>query len=119
MNDEEKALIQAFVLSNKQERYLVPKQRKKFVDGLYHFDEFDRSWEVAIPPSQQTAEEIVRLLKSRGAPETCYAISTNRKIDQKRIVLYDALQRIVGGSDGTLLSCIPGKLAYFEGESPK
>ena len=122
MHDEEAALIKAFVSPNKQERYLEfvanAKRRKKFVQALYHFNDFDRSYEVAIPRNQRTPEEIARLLKSRGAPETCYAISTNKEIDQKRIALSEVLQSIVDGSDGTLLSCIPGRLAYFEGESP-
>ena len=122
MHDEEAALIKAFVSQNKQERYLDfvanAKRRKKFVQALYHFNDFDRSYEVAIPRNQRTPEEIARLLKSRGAPETCYAISTNKAIDQKRIALSEVLQSIVDGSDGTLLSCIPGRLAYFEGESP-
>ena len=122
MHDEEAALIKAFVSPNKQERYLDfvanAKRRKKFVQALYHFNDFDRSYEVAIPRNQRTPEEIARLLKSRGAPEICYAISTNKEIDQKRIALSEVLQSIVDGSDGTLLSCIPGRLAYFEGESP-
>ena len=32
--------------------------------------------------------------------------------------LHDALNDVVGSSDGTFVSCIPGKLAYFEGEEP-
>jgi hypothetical protein len=55
MNGEEEALIRAFVVASKQERYLGfivnPKRRKKFVAALYHFDDFDRSWRVAIHPS--------------------------------------------------------------------
>jgi hypothetical protein len=30
--------------------------------------------------------------------------------------LHQALQETIGQGYGTLISCIPGKLAYFEGE---
>jgi hypothetical protein len=30
-----------------------------------------------------------------------------------------ALKQIVGYEFGTIVNCVPGKLAYFEGEGPK
>ena len=76
---EEQALIRAFVSPNKQERYLGfianPKRRDKFLQALHSFNDFDRSCEVAIPPTHRTSEGIAELLKARGAHETCYVVS--------------------------------------------
>ena len=49
-----------------------------------------------------------------GAPETCHVIGGEH--DGKDLELLTALKQIVCYGTGTVLSCIPGKLAYFEGE---
>jgi hypothetical protein len=70
-----------------------------------------------VPADFQTADKIEALLKEKGAPDTCYVISTNPQIDQKQLPLAEVLQGIVGNADeGSVLSCIPGKLAFYEGE---
>ena len=51
-----------------------------------------------------------------GAPEICYAISTDAHLDGKTVTLRDAITRIIGAGHGTVLSCVPGHLGYFEGE---
>lgn len=33
--------------------------------------------------------------------------------------LSDALIQVIGRGQGTFISCIPGELAYFEGEEPR
>jgi hypothetical protein len=35
------------------------------------------------------------------------------------MALAEALEAVVGGGFGTLISCIPGRLGYFEGELPR
>ena len=54
------------------------------------------------------------ILRAMGAPGTCHVIGGEH--DGKDMELLIALQQIVGYGTGTVLSCIPGKLAYFEGE---
>jgi hypothetical protein len=49
-----------------------------------------------------------------GAPETCHVIGGPG--DGEDTELLTALKQIVGYGIGTVLSCVPGKLAYFEGE---
>ncbi len=122
MSAEEQALIRAFVLSSKQERYLGfianPKLRAKFTRSLYHFADLDEAWAVEIPRGEQTTAAIENQLVRRGAPKTCYVVSTNDRIDQKILPLSEALGIVVGSEDGTLLSCVRGRLGYYEGESP-
>jgi hypothetical protein len=57
-------------------------------------------------------------LRSRGAGATCYVISEAAGLDAKRLPLREALDRVIGYGMGTLLSCVPGKLAFYEGEGP-
>ena len=61
---------------------------------------------------------ILGLLRSHGAPTECYLISESSDLDGRALPLEEALGEIIGRGMGTLVSCIPGRLAYFEGESP-
>ena len=56
------------------------------------------------------------ILRGLGAPDTCYLISEDTKFDGKEMELLAALKQIVGYGMGTVISCIPGRLGYFEGE---
>ena len=49
-----------------------------------------------------------------GAPETYHVVGGER--DGEDMDLLTALEQVVGYGAGTVLWCIPGKLAYFEGE---
>jgi hypothetical protein len=123
MRDIEEAIVRALVVAAKQERYIgfvsSAKRRQKFLNELYHFRDFNPAFIVKIPPRDQKAVSIGTLLRRRRAPEVCYVVSTIADIDATTMSLSGALVRIVGGvSDGTILSCISGRLAYFEGESP-
>jgi hypothetical protein len=124
VNREEEELIRAFVVREKQERLLGfaanPRRRAKFTRTLYHFGDFDRAYVVAIPPAAHGHDAIEKLLTQHGAAKTCYVISTNKQIDQQTISLGDVLETIVGrNKDGTILSCVTGRLGYYEGEGPR
>lgn len=85
----EEAVIRAFVVHNKRER---GEARSRVSTNVY------------------------QLLRSKGAGETCWAISEDSAIDGRELELRIALEKIMGSGMGTILSCIPGKLALFEGE---
>lgn len=119
MNHEE-ALINSFIVSARRNRYLEfvrnPKNRGKFIARLPHFNDLDWRFVFSIPGIQQTPVAIEDLLRSRGAGSKCWVISTDREIDGRESDLSTALERTVGEQAGTFLSCVPGKLAYFEDE---
>lgn len=119
--DHEQA-FHSFVVSEKQDRYAQslrsPKDRKKLVDRLNHNHDFDPRFLLSIPSDRQTESTILELLRTRGAPETCHVISANPQLDGKQMPLVDALAKTVAMGHGTVVSCIPGKLAYYEGEDP-
>lgn len=114
------AVIRAFIVKTKKERYLgfvsSAKNRGKFTKALAHFHDFDPKVLKLIPPNSQNASRILGLLKEKGAPRECFLISESQRLDNKSMELEKALEEIVGFGLATIVSCIPGKLAYYEGE---
>jgi hypothetical protein len=124
MNPEiEEAVLRAFIVPGKRERYVsrlaLPQARQKFMNShLFHMRDLDPRFAVRIDPVDQRAEKIFSLLRERGARGTCYVISGSSDRDGTEADLREALDEMVGRFDGTFLSCVHGKLAYFEGEEP-
>jgi len=46
-------------------------------------------------------------------------VSEDSRIDSKQMPLLTALEQVVGYGMGTLISCIRGRLAYFENEDQR
>jgi len=120
--NEEATLVSTFV-NALQRKHLIeilanPKRRHRATVTLAHFKDFDPSAVVHLESDAQTPAAIEGALRSRGAGESCHVISANRAIDGKHLPLKLALEKVVGHGMGTLLSCVPGELAYYEGESP-
>ncbi|HKT46723.1 MAG TPA: hypothetical protein VJP87_04300 [Candidatus Acidoferrales bacterium] len=116
----EPALVRAFLLPQRQSRYLEllanPKRRRDVTRELAHFKHIDSRWIVPLKPSLLHTAGILEYLKSHEAPDMCYAISEDHYLDGTEMPLLAALKEIVGRGIGTFLSCVPGKLAYFEDE---
>jgi hypothetical protein len=121
--DHETALVNAFVLPERRARLAemlrTRRGREKVLASLYHFRGLDPRFAVAIPTTDHTPSAIRALLAARGAPTSCHVISTNRDLDGREVNLGVALAGIVGTGDGSLVSCIPGCLGYFEDESSR
>ena len=121
--EHERELVRSFILPERQGRYLEllakPKRRKDITNTLAHFKHVDMRFAVQIPSHQQHAANILQILQSKGAPENCYALSEDSDLDGRYFPLRDALASVVGNGMGTFLSCIPGKLAYFEDEEDR
>jgi hypothetical protein len=118
--NHEEALIKAFIPSHRQERFLEmiakPKKRAKLLTDLYHFKALNPKFVVAIPSNQRNPSALVKLLRAKGAGPKCYVMSTNSRLDGQEVNLETALEETVGSQEGTLISCIPGRLGYFEDE---
>jgi len=121
--NEEAILIKSFVIRKKQDRLIEflanPKRRRDATTTLAHFKDLNPDCVVALARGRNSPAEIADALRARGAGETCHVVSEDRAIDGRRMPLIDALEHVVGYGMGTLLSCVPGELAYFEGEGPK
>ncbi|MBL4699156.1 MAG: hypothetical protein JKX70_10020 [Phycisphaerales bacterium] len=120
--EHESQLVKAFIRREKHDRMLGflahPKKRQKATDALYHLRDLNEKCTVQIKPNYQYPDQISQLLREKGAPKTCWVVSTNPDLDAKELDLDFVLSEIIGRSHGTLLSCIPGVLGYFEGETP-
>jgi hypothetical protein len=117
------SLISAFVKRSKRDRYREilsnPRLRHKFTKLLAHFTDFDPKYRLPISSGKLHVENIALELQKRNAPSIVYAISEDPTLDQKELPLVEALKQIVGGGMGTVLSCIPGRLAFVETEDDR
>ena len=121
--NHEEDLIKAFFVPTKRERYLEmianPRKRKKFLLELSHFKALDPRYCFAVPKVEHTAEQIAAFLTRNGATPSCWVTSEDSDLDGKELPLLEALKKVVGYQMGTFLSCVPGKLAYFEDEDDR
>lgn len=121
-SEREQTLLKTFAIKHKRPRYFElagsVKGREKIRNALDHFKDLDPSRCKLIPPQNQKAAEIIRLLRNLGAADVCYVFSSNPLVDGSKLALEVALKEIVGYGFGTFVCCIPGLLAYFEAEDP-
>ena len=114
--NHEEALVKAFIPAHRQERFLEiiakPKKRAKLLTELSHFKALNPQFMVAIPSNQQSPLALAKILRAKGAGDTCYVMSENPQLDGREVDLEAALGRQMG----TLISCVPGRLGYFEDE---
>lgn len=121
MNTHEYEFARNFIVPEKRARYLSLLEskngRKKILNGFNHCHDLDPRFAKPIPGDQSSAASIEVILRRKGAPDNCYVMSDNPDIDAREMQLTEALSETVGMDAGTLISCIPGKLAFFEMEA--
>jgi hypothetical protein len=93
------------------------KGRAKLRAALAHDLQLDDRYASRISPQKQKPGEILSRLRLEGAPVDCYVLSEREDIDDAVKPLEAALLESVGSGFGFFLSCIPGRLAYFESEN--
>jgi hypothetical protein len=122
VGEEHETGLAAFVEASKRDRVLgflsKERTRRKLIDDLWHFRHWDPRYVVQLTPSSQTAGGVLAELTRRGATGDVYLISATRGLDRRLLGLGEAVRAVVATSSGTVISCIPERLAYFEGESP-
>jgi len=120
--DHEAALTRAFILSAKRARFIQtlanPKRRRELLDRLGRELHYVPEFASEVPGEQDFPEELEKLLKARGAGETCHVIAGGLKADGRELPLREALNQICLQESGSILSCIPGVLAYYRPEYP-
>jgi hypothetical protein len=121
-SEHSSALIRAFIAPERQERYLglltSSRGRDKLRARLAHLRDLDQRFVSSPPSDEQTPSRLAALLRARGAPEECVLLAEDAALDGRRLPLAEALSRVVGRGMGAFLSCIPGRLAFYEGEEP-
>lgn len=120
MSPHESEFVGSFIVKQRRERVLEQlassKNRRKFTSKFDHhgIDYFIPECIRSIEPKYQHAPDIANMLRAMGASDNCHVIGGRR--DGEDMDLLTALKETVGYGIGTVLSCIPGQLAYFEGE---
>lgn len=120
--DVEQLIVKSFFEKQFQDRVLhelfSPEKRHHALNRLCHqYTKLLREkYMVEIPPPNSDPTDIYELLKRNGAEKMCYSLSYNVDIDGKKLPLHEALEHAVGFGMPSIISCIPGQLAYFEAE---
>jgi hypothetical protein len=118
----ETAFINTFLLPLRRGRVLnhlgSKRKRSRFLNRLPHmgFEFFDEKYAIKFDNDPHDTGNIHKYLKDFGAPNICYIISEDPELDTKEMELKMALEKVVGMQTGSLISCIQGKLVYYEGE---
>jgi hypothetical protein len=121
--DEEEALVRSFIVRPKRDRWVAllanPRRRRAITVTLAHLRDLDPRWRVRLPSDRDGVASVEHELLARGAGPTCHLVSESRALDGRRLPLPEALGAVIGSSVGTLISCVPGTLAFYEGEDPE
>ena len=120
--NHEESFIESFISRQRRPRWqaLLHKKRGRgdFLGLLYgSVDALDQRCVLPIPSNWQV-KEIVDRLRQLGASNSCYVFSNYSELDQKSFSIDDAVSKMLGHQMGSVASCIPGKLAYWEAEGP-
>lgn len=96
--------------------------RAKFIDTLYHHPWFDERFVSEVRTSDSSAfycDSVYADLVGRGAPDHCYVIRGAYRGggDGSVMPLRAAIDDFCDQGEALVLVCIPGRLAYWEGES--
>jgi len=123
MNPHEEAFVYAFVNPDRRERFLAalanPKKRNLFNRELHHPKPgfLVASYIERIAPSQQYTRFVAPSLRKMGASDDCWVFGNY--IDGRQMKLEGALDALIGIRSGTIISCVPGRLAFFESEDER
>ena len=118
--EHEAAVFEAFFVEPQKARLRKlsedPGSRPKLRSYLAHPKGLDPVTTTRIARGNQSHAQILELLRSEGAPEMAHLISEHSEWDEMNVPLDAALALVVGMGFGTIVSCIPGRLAYYEAE---
>ena len=95
---------------------------KRRVDArslLHHAVRLDQRYAQRLTGSDGFSAPVEAMLRKRGAPATCYVFAARSDLDGRELPLKDALDAIIGMGDGAFVSCIPGRLGFYEYENMK
>jgi hypothetical protein len=121
--EREIQIVKTFMMRAKRGRYVEllnsKKGRLKFLERLYHFSDFDPSCIVELSCGSDTANGLIAELRRRGAAEQCYVMSVSEDLDGSIQPIEGLIREVFASVEGTIVCCVPGSLAYYEGDGPK
>jgi hypothetical protein len=123
MNDHERGFL-AFLAEPTKRRMetlleLGEKRRRDVRELLHHSVRLDPRFAEHLTGSDAFSGPAEAMLRKRGAPSTCYVLAANSDLDGREMPLGEALEATNGMGDGAFVSCIPGRLGFYEYEDMK
>ncbi|MDQ3245720.1 MAG: hypothetical protein M3Q52_02290 [Pseudomonadota bacterium] len=123
MNDHERGFL-AFLAEPSRRRMQTPlelgeKRRADVRSSLHHAVQLDPRYTQHLAGSDAFSAPVEAMLRQRGAPATCYVVAAGSDLDGREMPLREALEAIIGIGNGAFVSCIPGRLGFYEYESMK
>ena len=118
--DLEEKFIEKFLIKEKKDRYLTfvkkEKTRKKLLNELYHFKDFNWKLFKEIKNSENERDVILKKIANWKNIGTCYVISVDQLYDGKTFTVHQAIEEIVG-VEGTILIFGEMEVVYYEAEA--
>jgi hypothetical protein len=91
-----------------------PKNRDKWLKKLAHSVSMHPKFSIEPPKGARDPDALLAALRALGASDVCYVIASDSGLDDSMqdlgAMIRDASEHF---GHGTILSCIPGKLAMF------
>jgi hypothetical protein len=98
---------------------LGEKRRRDVRSLLHHSVRLDPRFAQHLAGDEAFPAPVEAMLRKRSAPPTCYVLAANGDLDAREIPLADALGAIIGMGSGAFVSCIPGRLGFYQSEAVK
>lgn len=98
---------------------LEANRRERFRSDLPHFKHLDPHTAKRLSLTGKHAEQLESLhreLRAHGAPDVCVVFTGDSDLYGQPIPLHEALEKVTGQGMGAFVSCLPGRVGYFEGE---
>lgn len=115
----EESFITTFLVRYKQERArfaLRKKDKRRAFFRNFKVDFLIQEKTVQLDKHEISCRnDLIELLRSKGAPEQCYCMTFDSPYDGQEVSLIEAVEHLWGCGQ-LIISCIPGKLAYYEDE---
>ncbi|UPO91035.1 hypothetical protein [Niallia sp. Man26] len=123
MNKEiEEIIVKSFFEKRLQKRVLFeltsPKKRSNALDRLNHnyLITLRKEFLIEIAKPNSDPYEIEKIMRKQGAGNSCYVMSCDSSLDGKELPTSTAIEQLIWYQAASIISFIPGKLAYFQAE---
>jgi len=118
--DIEEAILRAFIRPERADQYVTQlkkkQRREKLRFDLDNLFDLDGRWIRSLSREDDNPRALYAFLRKLGAPESCYVMSAYSEYDGAYLALLEVLNAVHATGMGTIVSCVPDKLAYYEGE---
>ncbi len=120
--DPEAAFVRAFLPKEKWARYLqlLPNRHRRgeVLVSLNRTLEVLPGCAREVPEEEDFPEALEMMLLAHGAPPTCHVVASGLRLDGREVPLGEALHATCLHPFGSLLLCLPGRLALHRPQAP-